>query len=384
MKIAFFIGGLNIKGGYERIVVDKVNALCKQKDINVEIVCTHTNYDNNPVYNIDPKVNIRNINQEFKPVKQLCGLGLPIIGSQYFLWQRRHTRACRKVVIDNKYDIVVVPMHDPTNVIGINGCMSIYESHFLRSAYETNCRFPWFRRRKNAKYASQADVFVCLTERDAQNWPEARNIRIIPNFTNIRPIASYNPNIKRVVAIGRLEYEKGYDILINAWKLLTETFPDWILDIYGEGNEHLELQKLIDSIGLTDNITLKGNTDNVPKVLSDASILVSSSRNESFGLVLIEAFSCGVPVVSFDCPHGPAEIISDGLNGILAKYHGLTDKQRAFAIAKSLMSLMGDMNMRKRMSTEAIKRAMDFSEDSYLENQVLFLKTVANNKSIKK
>lgn len=376
MKIAFFIGGLNIKGGYERIIVDKANALCKQKDIEVEIVCTHTNYDNNTVFKIDPRINIRSINQKFHPVKRLYGLGLPIIAIQYFLWLRRHTKACRKVVIDNKYDIVVVPMHDPTNLIGIKNCVSVYESHFLRTAYENNCLIPWFRRRKNVKYASKADVFVCLTQKDAQNWPEAHNLRIIPNFTNARPITPYNPDIKRVVAIGRLEHEKGFDILINAWNIVKRTYPDWNLDIYGEGNEYLKLQNLIDSIGLTYSITLKGNTDNVPKVLSDASILVSSSRNESFGLTLIEAFSCGVPVVSFDCPYGPSEIIMNGLNGLLAKYENLSDKQRSETLAISLMTLIEDINLRKKMSVEAIKRASDFSKESYLESQIPFIKSI--------
>lgn len=382
MKIAFFIGGLNIKGGYERIVVDKANTLCKQKDIEVEIICTHTNYDNNSVFKIDPRVNIRSINQQFHPVKQLYGLGFPIIAIQYFLWLKRHTKTCRKVVIDNKYDIIVVPMHDPTNLIGIKNCVSVYESHFLRTAYENNCLIPWFRRRKNVKYASKADVFVCLTDGDACNWPEAHNIRIIPNFTNIKPVATYNPEIKRVVAIGRLEHEKGYDILINAWKLIKVNYPDWTLEIYGEGKEHFMLQELICSHGLTDSITLKGNTNNVPEVLSNASIFVSSSRYESFGLVLIEAFSCGLPIVSFDCPYGPGEIVTDGLNGILTKYKDLTDNQRALTLANSLMVIMGDINLRKQMSTEAIKRAMDFTEDSYLENQMLFFKDIVKNNAI--
>lgn len=374
MKIAFLIGGLNIMGGYERIVVDKANALCTQEDIEVGIVCTHS-VRHEPVYKLDPRVKIHYVDHIFSPFPKLFGLGLPVIAVQYALWRKGYNKACRKVLADNGYEVAVVPMHDPSDVLGMKNCISIYESHFSRKTYEKNCIMPWFRRMRDTRFASEADVFVCITKGDTDNWPEAKHIRIITNFTDAKPVAPYNPESKRIVAIGRLEHEKGFDILINAWRMVDESFPDWRLDIYGTGNRQHSLQKQINKAGLNGKITLHGLSHNIPKVFSESAALVMSSRTEGFGLVMLEAFTCGVPIVSFDCDYGPAEIINDNLNGILVPYRNLRDRQRPEALADGLKKIISDAGLRRRMSAEAVKRAADFSRESYLRFIMPFLKS---------
>lgn len=138
----------------------------------------------------------------------------------------------------------------------------------------------------------------------------------------------YNPNTitksnepdytaKRVIAVGRLDPQKGFDVLISAWKRVAELYPDWTLDIYGEGDSRQSLQRQIDELSLGDRVFLRGRSNDMSEEFARHSIMVLSSRYEGFGLVLCEASVCAVPQVSFSCESGPSEIISDRESGIL-------------------------------------------------------------------
>ncbi|MBP3590398.1 MAG: glycosyltransferase, partial [Muribaculaceae bacterium] len=172
------------------------------------------------------------------------------------------------------------------------------------------------------------------------------------------------------VAVGRLDEQKGFDILIKAWESVARIHPDWKLDIYGTGRDKEMLQDMIDKSGLTDKVTLCGVSDDMPKVYASGSIFVLSSRFEGFGLVLLEAMTCGVPCVSFDCPEGPSEIITDGRDGILVPFRGLSDSQRAEVLAENICRMIENRDMRLRMSEKAIAKAATFSRDVIIDRWI--------------
>lgn len=158
-----------------------------------------------------------------------------------------------------------------------------------------------------------------------------------------------------MVTIGRYAYQKGYDLLLQAWadieklKKLEEgkEVNEWTLDIFGQGDQ-TDYRKLMTELGIDANrCHLNGPVEDVVKVYQDSSIFVLSSRFEGFGMVLIEAMACGLPVVSFDCPAGPDEIITDGVDGLLVPSGDV------HALAKKLMTLMADENQRKRLGQQA-------------------------------
>lgn len=169
---------------------------------------------------------------------------------------------------------------------------------------------------------------------------------MIPN-----PLSNYDDrvsslNAKQVIAAGRYMPQKGFDLLITAWRLVSDRHPDWLLRIYGDGMRE-ELQQQIDRLKLQENCILEHTVTNIVDKYCESSIFVLSSRYEGFGMVLVEAMACGVPPVSFACPCGPKDIISDGEDGFLV------ENGNVFALAEKICRLIEDEKLRKRMGALA-------------------------------
>ncbi|MFD0685361.1 glycosyltransferase family 4 protein [Actinomadura fibrosa] len=150
-----------------------------------------------------------------------------------------------------------------------------------------------------------------------------------------------------VMAAGRLVWTKGYDLLIDAFAEVAGKHPDWRLRIYGQGPRRDALLARVTRLGLYNNVLIMDSTDDVEGEMAKASILAVPSRGEGFGMTIIEAFACGLPVVAFDCPHGPREIITDGHDGLLVP------PENPAALAETLIRLIDDEELRHRMATNA-------------------------------
>ena len=161
---------------------------------------------------------------------------------------------------------------------------------------------------------------------------------------------------KKIIAVGRLREEKGFDRLIDIWKMISEKYPDWQLNIFGEGYLKDELNNKIKTSNLK-NITLQGSTSNISKEYSTSSICVSTSYLEGFSLTLLEAMRHGVPCVAFDCPFGPRSIIRDANCGFLVENGDI----RIFA--DRLCRLIENDELRIQFSQNSIERAKRFDVD---------------------
>ncbi len=180
-----------------------------------------------------------------------------------------------------------------------------------------------------------------------------KNGLIIPNFFDPSAQHPLVERKKQVISLGRLSYQKGYDLLLKAWSILEAEFPDWNLAVYGHGENREALEKQMSELGLR-NARINPATDEVPQKLAESSIYVMSSRFETFPMVLLEALSAGVPVVSFDCISGPRSILTQG-DSLLAPPDDVE------ALADQLKRLMGNDLLRQELGKNARQNVARFS-----------------------
>lgn len=218
--------------------------------------------------------------------------------------------------------------------------------------------------------AEDANCVVVLGKNDLNNYlthyKHAKNVIYIYNPIAVDVSQSSPLNQKRAIAVGRLNSQKGFDMLIEAWALIEKEVPDWKLDIYGEGLLKDDLQNQIDKLGLQ-NVNLRGFTNDVHKEYMESSLFFLSSRYEGFGLVLTEALATGLPIVSFRCKEGPEEIVDDGVNGFLIEEGNIQQ------FADCAIKLMRDEELLRLFASKSKKDLARFDTKSVINQWVELL-----------
>ncbi len=366
MKIAYTILGLYNSGGMEKILLQKANYLADVYGHDVTIITT--DQDKRPVFFYkSPKV------------KQI-DLGINYYKKKGTRWwhfyklrlKREHQRILTQVLEENKFDICITLMDfDFDFITKINdGSKKIAEYHFSRYAkvLSSNNYFKkWLQfmrtivwKRKLQKFSR----FVVLTEKDKEQWGNIKNITVIPNFISSFSATISDTRRKRIISVGRSDYQKGFDLLLRAWKLVQDKLTDWELTIFG-GGDKTTLFNQIEKEELH-RVSLEQPTSNIGDEYIKSGFYVLSSRYEGLPMVLLEAISYGLPIVSFDCPCGPSDIITHKC-GILVKPGDVV------GLASAIENMAMDSQKRLRASTEAIKQSVNFSADVIMEKwQELF------------
>lgn len=195
------------------------------------------------------------------------------------------------------------------------GVVRVVQDHRPFASRSRNLREHYVRN------APRLDAFLTLTERDAEqarrSLDDVCTVEAIPNATPVYDGPTSDQSSPVVLAAGWLKHNKGHDRLISAWAKVAPAHPGWRLHIFGRGPEHAKLEAQISELGLEGTVVLRGYSPDLHQEMAQASIFAMGSRFEGYGMVLVEAMSCGLPVVSFDCPTGPREVVDDGINGCL-------------------------------------------------------------------
>lgn len=235
------------------------------------------------------------------------------------------------------------------------GVVRVAQEHMNHGTHKQDVR-----QRIRETYA-RFDAVAVLTERDREEYeqllPGTRVVRI-PNAVHSLDQVPSDHRSKIAVAAGRLFPQKGFDLLIPAWAKLVETYPDWQLRIYGSGEKKAELRELIEEHHLYNHVFLMGHTDRLDDELAKASFYVLSSRFEGLPMVMIEAMSHSLPVVSFDCPTGPSDVLTHGVDGLLVA------PEDPDALADAMAKLMGDRALRADMGVAAVLTAASYGPDA--------------------
>lgn len=206
----------------------------------------------------------------------------------------------------------------------------------------------------------KCNALVVLTETDKEKWGKGYNTIVIPNIVKQRQ----NDNIatgeaKRIIFAGRIHEDKGLSYLLDVWRIVSKRYPDWWLDIFGSGETH-DVSKLRNEISNMHNIRYNGNTKYLFNEFISSSIHILTSKQESFGLVIVEAMSCGLPSVSFDSPHGPRNIIHDGHDGYIVPLGNVE------LMAEKIAYLIDHTKLRKQMGQVAVQTAKKYSAEIIL------------------
>lgn len=212
------------------------------------------------------------------------------------------------------------------------------------------------------KYYPKLNYLATLTDDDTLDYKKLfsnEKIQIVKLTNSIPPFESKLSTLedKTILAAGRLVPQKGFDLLIEAFAKIVDKAPDWKVKIFGAGKDKEMLQDMIAERHLYNNVLLMGPTQEIEKELTRSSIYALSSRFEGFGMVIVEAMQCGVPVVSFDCPKGPGEIIAHNEDGILVE-DGNID-----AFADALLELIEDKNKRIKFGEKAVENVKRYTID---------------------
>lgn len=223
-----------------------------------------------------------------------------------------------------------------------------------------------------------ASRIVVQSERAKTQMPSSWPITVIPNPIPKAPprSADLSTNHHVVIAMGRLDHQKGFDLLISAFSTLAHRYLDWTLIIYGEGQLRSSLENQITDLKLENRIRLPGQTSDPSSAMYKADIFVLSSRYEGFPNVLGEAMAHGLAVLSFDCPNGPREIIQPDINGILVHAESVSE------LSAQLETLMMNPSQRQRLGLEAVKVTQQFSEEKVMSDWDRVLQEVPLRKRV--
>lgn len=357
-KVLYITNGINGPGGLERVLSVKASMLAEEYSYEVGILVLN-NAHINPFFNFSDKIQMFSVS----------------VNGGVISYALSYRKGLQQTVNNFNPDIISV-------------CDDGFKAFFFPLVINTTARIIYERHvsklieNKKSKsltgsgavflkwklmefLAKRFDRFIVLTEGNKKEWRSLKNIAVIPNPLPFRSAKISAQNSRVVLCVGKISYQKGQDLLVEAWKKVHPAFPDWELHCYGkEDHEFLNLPPG------DNNVHFFSPEKDIQQKYLEGAIYVMSSRYEGFGMVLIEAMDAGLPCVSFDCNYGPSDIISDGVDGFLV------EKENTRDLADQLIKLMTNDTLRKEMGLLAKQNVQKYDANVVLKQWDHFFKTL--------
>ena len=364
MKIVYVYPQFVHRTGTERVLIDKMNYLAEKEGYEI-VMLTYEQSQHPVAYPLSPKVRRVDLNVLFYPCYAYNRL------KRFFVWYRLErllqTRYNAFVSVFRP-DIVVTTTYHAKLLRLITNCPVKYsrvlESHidrrFILCNAPENKKNPlrWLHMIYDMhvvkKRSRLCDILIALNHDDASDWSQFLKTTVIKNVVHLNPTGKYcTHENKNVIYAGRYMTQKGIPDLFKIWEIVFKKHPDWHLHLYGEGGLRGHLER--EANCLQANIHIHQSDNQIFDRYLESSIFVLTSLYEPFGLVMPEAMSCGLPVVAFDCPSGPADIITDGVDGFLIHSRDIE------TFADRLCQLIESKDLRMKMGKVAIESSKRFS-----------------------
>ena len=368
MRIAYLIAGTYNSGGMERVLANKANYLVAH---GYEVIIITTDQrGQKPFFPLDQRIKCYDlgINYEENNGKSFFNKVL-----HYPFKQWRHKKRLSELLNKLHADVVVSMFCNDASILphikdGSKKVLEVHFSRFKRLQYGRKGLWKWadkWRSNNDLKVVSRFDRFVVLTKEDKVYWGNLHNIQVIPNartFAFEKPAELTN---KTVMAVGRYDFQKGFERLIAAWAKVCSKVDDWKLEIIGDGALRDKMLQQIEGNGLSDRVVLKKlPAAQMKDAYMNTSIFALSSRFEGLPMVLLEAQAAGVPIVSFACKCGPKDLIEDGINGFLVEEGDIE------GLAKGLIRLIEDEELRKKMGKAAYQNSEQYTENAIMKHWI--------------
>lgn len=381
-KIVYCTPALYMAGGVERVLTLKANYFAEHFGYDITIILTEGK-DKPLFYPLSDKIKVINLDINFEKLWTCSFIKKTFV---YLKKQRIFKKKLSDELMRIRPDITISLLRREINFINDihDGSKKIGELHVNRANYrnfeagDSNViknLFAKYWMHSLVSHLKRLDRFVVLTEEDKASWIELDNVEVIPDplafdIDKVSPLTN-----KRVIAVGRYVYQKGFDLLLQAWAKIEKQHPDWELVIYGMG-DRTPYEQTVEDLRIDRNrCHLNDPTDDIKQEYLNSSLFVFSSRFEGFGMVLIEAMACGLPVISFDCPCGPKDIVRHQEDGILVPSGDIT------LLANAMNQLMSDDTLRQDMSSKAVLNVRRYQLDAITQKwESLFDSVVYDHK----
>lgn len=363
-------------GGIEKSIVALANLLAD--DYEVEIISSYQLFEK-PAFDIDPRVEVRYLITRYKPNREAWKSSIKHLRPISFVKESFNsvmTLALRRSTmiraIENCHSDIIISTRDLFNTwLGTYGRKSCYKIGWEHNHYHGDMSYA----DKVTKSAKNLDALVLVSDSLRKFYKKQLadtkcKCFYIPNMLDSVPDQLSKLNEKRLISVGRLSREKGYEDLLDVFKLIHQEEPSWRLDIIGDGAQKNLLGDRIFTEGWTDCVKLHGFQDKkyINDLLSKSSIYLMSSVTESFGIVLIEAMSYGLPCIAFDSAEGATELIQDGVNGYLISYRNKEE------YAKKVIELIRNKKLRTKLGSAGRKTSLNYTGDKVKRDWIKLLK----------
>lgn len=376
MKILYLIHGLYNSAGMERVLTNKVNYLSGKTDIDVFVLTTDQK-NKPPFYPVSESIKLNDLGINFSDYYYN---NIFIRVFKFFIKIKKFQKKLKTSIEQINPDIVVSLMTRSLPVLlkirNKTGRFSIfYEHHFskfnIEQMLDEKKRGFIFkliylvRKGRQERIIKKIDKLILLTEEDKEYWGGGfKNITVIPNAITFYGDVTSKLEEKTAISIGRLEPQKGFDILIEIWKEIAKENKEWKLKIYGKGKEKENLLKQIEKNDMTSQVEILPTTSEIQKVFLQSSIYIMTSRYEGMPMVLIESMSFGIPVIAFACKCGPKDIITDNADGFL-----IPQNDNKLMIEK-IKLLINDYSLRKTMGQNAHRNIERYNEETIMNKWI--------------
>lgn len=354
MRILYVTDALAVWGGIERVLSDKMNYLVREYGYEIYVVTADQGAHPIP-FTLDERIHVKDLNIRFHQQYHYSGVRRIF---KYWELERLFGNRLKSYIMEIRPDVISCIRDGYASIVlDVKGSIPlIFESHAMYKdvVFENSTLLhriiTYWKRRKLRNLVK----LVALTQGDADDWKRVcPHTCVIPNVVHLNESGNYSRcESKKAIFVGRFDVQKDFGTMLNVWTLVQKRHPEWILNVYGNGKlkptfEHLLAEKNL-------NVVIHPAVPDIMERYKESSMLLMTSLYEPFGLVLVEAMSCGLPVVAFNCPYGPADIINDGTDGFLV------EDRNVKAFAGRVCQLMEDDNLRQRMGKAAILSAQRY------------------------